>query len=297
MSNEGYLIAADGARLFYNVKGIGSQVVIVPNAIYMEQDVAWLSDTHKVVFYDLRNRGRSATLTDRSQLERGIHHDVDDLETIRRQLRFERVHVLGHSYLGLVVALYAMRFPQHVDRVVQIGPAQADMSKQYPPTLAHDDGVLGEVFTALGQLQAQRQGSDPVSFCKAAWSLLRRMYVTDAVNADKLAHWGFCELENERNMLTHFNVNILPSLKALKISDADYAKVTSPVLTIHGTKDRNAPYGGGRDWATSLPNARLLTVRDAAHAPWVEEPALLVESIHAFLAGNWPTATENLKLR
>jgi pimeloyl-ACP methyl ester carboxylesterase len=38
-----------------------------------------------------------------------------------------------------------------------------------------------------------------------------------------------------------------------------------PVLTIHGTKDRNAPYGSGREWAFNLPNARLLTIKGGAH--------------------------------
>jgi len=36
--------------------------------------------------------------------------------------------------------------------------------------------------------------------------------------------------------------------------------VTTPVLVVHGTKDRSGPYGGGRDWAAMLPNARLVTV-------------------------------------
>src|SRR5437667_10930358 len=39
-------------------------------------------------------------------------------------------------------------------------------------------------------------------------------------------------------------------------------------LTVHGTKDRSSPYGGGREWALMLPNARLLTIENVAHAPW-----------------------------
>ena len=38
------------------------------------------------------------------------------------------------------------------------------------------------------------------------------------------------------------------------------ARVRAPVLTIHGTWDRNAPYAGGREWALTLPDARLITV-------------------------------------
>jgi pimeloyl-ACP methyl ester carboxylesterase len=51
---------------------------------------------------------------------------------------------------------------------------------------------------------------------------------------------------------------------ALDIPKESIAKVTAPVLTIHGRKGRNAPYGGGREWDMLLPNARLITIDAAA---------------------------------
>jgi 2-hydroxy-6-oxonona-2,4-dienedioate hydrolase len=61
-----------------------------------------------------------------------------------------------------------------------------------------------------------------------------------------------------------------------------------PVLTIHGRKDRSAPYGGGQDWVSRLPDARLLTVENAGHAPWIEQPATVFGAIATFLSGRWP---------
>jgi len=55
----------------------------------------------------------------------------------------------------------------------------------------------------------------------------------------------------------------------------DVQKAQAAVLTIHGMKDRSAPYGGGREWAMMLPNARLVSVEKAGHAPWVEAPELV----------------------
>jgi pimeloyl-ACP methyl ester carboxylesterase len=40
--------------------------------------------------------------------ERGVHHDVDDLEAVRRQLGIGQMDLLGHSYIGLLAILYAM---------------------------------------------------------------------------------------------------------------------------------------------------------------------------------------------
>ena len=86
----------------------------------------------------------------------------------------------------------------------------------------------------------------------------------------------------------------MPSIRSLKLTAEDFAKATAPVLTVHGTKDRNAPYGGGRDWAALLPNARLLTVPNAAHTPWIEAPDLVFKSIDTFLNGAWPDAAESM---
>jgi pimeloyl-ACP methyl ester carboxylesterase len=77
---------------------------------------------------------------------------------------------------------------------------------------------------------------------------------------------------------------ILPSIQALGLTAEGLAKVETPVLTIHGTKDRSAAYGGGQDWVLSLPNARLVTVENAGHAPWIEAPETVFEAIGGFLA-------------
>jgi pimeloyl-ACP methyl ester carboxylesterase len=66
------------------------------------------------------------------------------------------------------------------------------------------------------------------------------------------------------------------------------------VLTVHGTKDRNAAYGGGREWALRLPNARLLSVPEAAHCAWADDPELVFGAIATFLDGNWPEGAEQV---
>ena len=72
---------------------------------------------------------------------------------------------------------------------------------------------------------------------------------------------------------------------------SDPAQLTMPV-TIHGTRDRQSPYGGGIDWVSSLPDARLLTVPNAAHVPWIEAPEKVFGAIQTFLAGRWPDEAE-----
>ena len=105
---------------------------------------------------------------------------------------------------------------------------------------------------------------------------------------------GRCELPNERNAFAYLNQHIFPSLKALSLTSDELAFVATPVLVIHGRKDRSAPYGGGRDWASHLPNARLLTVDNAGHMPWIEAPDQVFHAIETFLSGTWPEAAVRL---
>jgi pimeloyl-ACP methyl ester carboxylesterase len=73
-----------------------------------------------------------------------------------------------------------------------------------------------------------------------------------------------------------------------------FARLDIPVLIIHGTQDRNAPYGGGREWAAHLPQARLLTIRSAAHMPWLDAPGLVYPALEEFLRGAWPRAAASV---
>ena len=89
--------------------------------------------------------------------------------------------------------------------------------------------------------------------------------------------------------------SILPSMQRVSLTPEEIGVVKSPVLTIHGTKDRSAPYGGGREWALLLPNARLLTIEGVAHAPWIESPDEVLGPIQTFFDGSWPDRAQKVE--
>ena len=68
----------------------------------------------------MRNRGKSEHIDDGSKLT--IQNDVRDLETVRQHFGVTRFTPVGYSYLGLMVVMYAMEHPDHVERIVQLGP-------------------------------------------------------------------------------------------------------------------------------------------------------------------------------
>jgi pimeloyl-ACP methyl ester carboxylesterase len=290
---EDWVTSADGVHLFVQKVGDGPSTVLLPNGLYLIDHFNAIADRGTLIYCDPRNRARSEPITDRSKLERGIHHDVDDLEAIRQHVGASRVDLIGHSYMGLTVLLYAMKYPDRVRRVVAIGAIGPDATKQYPAHLANMDATLSGAMARLGELEKEAGTRDPEELCRKFWSILREIYVADPADADKIT-WEHCDLANERNFLKQWTEHVMPSIQKLTLTAEDIATATAPVLVIHGRKDRSAPYGGGRDWAVRLPNARLMTVDDAAHAPWIEEPDRVFGAIDAFLGGAWPETTERV---
>ena len=292
-TSDGYITMQDGARLYFQKVGTGPKPVLIPNGFYFLTDFQHLADGRTLIFYDVRNRGRSDAVSDPGKLARGIQQDVDDLDAVRRHFGIDQVDVIGHSYIGLMVGLYAMRYAAHVGCAVLLGPAQPDAAKQYPAHLTCADAVFTGVMAKIGQMMKEPQSADPVEACKKFWSVLRFIFVANPADAERI-DWGRCDLPNERNFRPYWMGQIWPSIQSLKLAAEDFAKAKSPVLIAHGTKDRSSPYGGGRDWAMQLPNARLVTVDNAAHAPWIEAPELVFGSIRTFLDGAWPEAAEKV---
>jgi proline iminopeptidase len=291
---DGYITLEDGIRLYFQKVGSGPKAVLIPNGFHLLDDFRQLGDWRTLIFYDVRNRGRSDTVTDPAKLARGIQQDVDDLDALHRHFGLDQLDVIGHSYIGLMVGLYAMKYPAHVGRVVQIGPMQPHAAQQYVAPLSYADAVLADAMAKIGQMMKEPLSEDPEEACKKFWSVLRVIYVANPKDAERI-NWGRCDLPNERNFMRYWAGDILPSIQRLNLSAEDFAKAKAPVLIVHGTKDRSAPYGGGRDWAMRLPDARLVTVENAAHAPWIEAPELVFGSIKVFFDGGWPEAAEEVK--
>lgn len=290
--SEGYVTTEDGVRLFFQKCGSSPNAIFIPNAFHMFDSFKHLADDRTVIFFDARHRGNSDCVSDRSKLARGIHHDVDDLDAVRRYFDIDKIDVIGHSYVGLMVILYALKYPAHVNRMVQIGPMEPRSGTKYPAHLTGADATFAAFLSKLAQ--PRNDPEDPKGACRQFWEMLRVVMVANAADADKI-HWSPCDCSNEVNVMTHLTENIFPSIKRLHLTQAELSKVKSPVLTIHGTKDRQSPYGAGREWALMLPNARLISVKDAAHVPWIEAPEQVFGSIDTFLGGAWPELAEEVR--
>ena len=293
----GFLTTKDNVRLYYAKVGSGEKTaIIVPGRLFAFRDFQGLAKERTLIFYDMRNRGMSDAVPDPSKIS--LQHDADDLEAVRMYFGIKKPDLIGFSYLGKIVVLYATQHPDHVDRIVQIGPVARKLETKFPRTLtAGDEDKVPDPAEEKKLDELYKNGfakEHPQEYCEMEWKIEQQRMVGNPASASRIP--SPCEMENEWpiHLFAHFEP-LLASDRALEISKESIAKVTAPVLTIHGRKDRNAPYGGGREWAMLLPNARLITIDGAAHMSWVEFPEIVFPSIDVFLNGQWPEQAEIVK--
>jgi proline iminopeptidase len=211
----------------------------------------------------------------------GIDHEVRDLEFVRAQLGLDRLTLIGWSYLGAVVALYAAEHPNRVDRLVQIGPM--------PPSdeLVGYEGVRGSPADSTDRaflaelVRAGRSASDPVGYCREYTMRLMIRPMMGRPDAAARARLDPCMYWNEWPEQLQIKIrHVVPA-------DWDYTeqarRVTAPVLVVHGTEDPNSPVEGGRAWAALVQDGRLVEIEGVGHAPWLEAPDELFGAIESFL--------------
>ena len=284
---EGYVTVDDGVELRYKTIGDGSEAVIVPAAVYMEYEFEQLADESRtLILYDTRGRGRSSAIGDVSKFS--MDFEIADLEALRQHLGKEKVSLIGWSYMGGLVILYANQFPDHVNRIVQIGPISPtyELFQQ-----ARSTSLDEESMAQLKKLQEEGLAeSDPERYCKESWNIYMKQIFFDP---DKIG-WmrsDMCKCENE----TLNNVSIQIGGIIGSIGEWDWREevqgLEAPVLTIHGESD-SLPLEGSRVWVQTLLNARLLFVPEAGHLPFVEQPGIFYPAVDTFLKGEWPAGAE-----
>lgn len=283
---EGRVTTPDGVKLYYRKLSGGSPIAIIaPLDFVLHEPLRQFADVATIITYDVRNRGKSSRAADVNTLT--IDQDVADLETVRAYFDVEKFIPVGFSYLGKVVATYAARHPERVARMVQLGPA-ANRMADLPVAPDEDFGAAAEDVKRWREMQAAgAKEKEPRAFCEAQWRVMSFYLVGNPARASKSV--AFCALENEWPVSFEKTFATLwPTIQKASLSEEELQKIAMPVLVIHGDRDRNAPYAGGRAWVAALPDARLVTVPGAAHAAWRDDPVAVFGSIRHFLRGEWP---------
>jgi proline iminopeptidase len=115
-------IPAGKFSLRYRIEGTGRPTVVIGSAIYYPRVFSQNLRKHRqLIFLDHRAFASSPGHVDKTEF--ALDKLVDDIERARRQLRLEKIAVIGHSGHAFLALEYAKKYAAHVSHVVLIGAA------------------------------------------------------------------------------------------------------------------------------------------------------------------------------
>jgi proline iminopeptidase len=253
---------------------------------YLLPDMDRLSDSYRLIYYDQRGRGRSAEGVRPEDVT--LDSDIADLEKVRQYFKLDSVVLLGHSW-GTVLALeYALRYPQRVSRMILMNPAPAstDDFKQFRKERLERLGSDADRLNAMRASAAYQEG-DPDAVA-AYYRILFKQGLNRPADLEKViarlrgsfTREGVLKARAVEDRLMSDSwlsptYDLLPKLKTLKI----------PTLVIYSDHDF-IPAATAAHITQSIPNARLVTLKDCGHFSYLECPVAVREEIDALFRGN-----------
>ena len=107
------LLAVNGTSLYYYSIGKGEPVIVIHGGpvldqSYMIDHFKELSKNYRLIFFDQRACGKSTADVDTASMT--MKTLIDDIDQLRQKLNLDQVHVLGHSWGGMLAARYAIEY-------------------------------------------------------------------------------------------------------------------------------------------------------------------------------------------
>ncbi len=279
-----------GAELYCREVGQGTPMIVLHGGpdfdiAYLLPELDRLSDKFHLIYYDQRGRGRSADHVKPEDVT--LESEMDDLDKVREHFHLDKVDLLGHSW-GTVLALeYALRHPERVSRLVLMDPAPASAAdiNRFRKERVEKWPVLMELRKAIADTTAYKE-ADPdavVAYYRVHFKpalarsedyekLIIRMqarFIEQGKEGILKSRAVEDRLVNE-TWASPNGYDLHPKLKGLNI----------PTLVITGDHDF-FPFAA-EHIAQAIPSARLVTLKECGHFPYLECPAPLREQIDTF---------------
>jgi proline iminopeptidase len=268
--------------LYVDLVGHGDPIVLMhggPSAdLWTMGAFRRLADQATVVLYDHRCNGRSTGPPASSMTWENLTADADAL---REHLGFGRWAVLGHSFGGQVALEYALRYPEHVSRLVLVDTgADARWARENAPQ------VLAERGYSRAKVELVRRWFsgelEPREYLPIFWRISGAYMPRHGMRGmvRELAEGGWRSRIRPEPFL-FAGRSLLPGWSVV----SRLGEIAAPTLVIAGRADFVFPPECQRELVSGIPGAELVLVDEAGHNPQDENPAEVMAALRPFLAG------------
>ena len=281
-------VTVDGYNIVTYSYGEGSDVLLLLNGgpglpcDYLRDPHIPLADEgFRVVAFDQLGCGNSDRPDDPALWT--ISRYVEEVETVRKTLGLENVHLLGQSWGGWLSIEYALTYPDEIRSLI----------------LANTCGDLPHLTTELNRMR-NALGSETVAMMlhheslgtfdhpeyQAAVTILNYRHVCRlkvwpesllaSVNDWNMGPYGTMQGPNEFLYIGNLkDWNRIP----------DMHKLQMPALIVTGTHDEIGPACAIK-MDNALPNSQVVVLPNSSHVPFYEEPEAYSAALKKFLSQN-----------
>ena len=267
------MIPAGDVRLFIREVGgraAGPTLVMISGSPvphgYMRALEGLASSRLRVVNYDQRGLGRS-TSPSRPAFSQAAY--VRDLEAVRKALRVKRLHLLGHSWGGMVAQSYTAAHRQRVRSLTLVDSDPADRR-------AFAAGVE-RLFERIGRLMRAGRIPDPLppvtgDDCSAVAAAIFPAFLGDPdLTPPPGAVPTGCRQSVGDQAAAALTRRVLVRVRA------GLRRYRGPALIVAGTRD---PFGTAstiepQRKVLAAARPRVVRIRGAGHYPWLESPRFM----------------------
>ncbi|KZL19007.1 Proline iminopeptidase [Pseudovibrio axinellae] len=303
-------VSMDGERfwvepnmsLTYFARGEGKPILYVHGGPGTPPDISAaaldaLGENYKTYYYDQRGTGGSTRPFDRFNAKDGTWGNVQklegtlglaqqlaDMERIRKLLGQDRIIVVGHSFGAFMAALYAAEFPQGVDKLVLLNPADL---LEFPNSREGLYGAIEKRLPAEDQDAFKAWLAQYMDFGNVFSKSEAELQVLDArflpfyekaigkipqgVPSPPLDATGNWQVRG-----VFFSMGRRHDWRGLM------GKITAPTLVVHGGRDFQ-PKEIAEEYVANIPGSTLIEIKDAAHFPQYTHPEQLAAQLDHFL--------------
>lgn len=211
------------------------------------------------------------------------NHHIEDVELLRKELGVQKLTLLGHSMGAVLASAYAQKYPAHIERLVLVSPAY--LKNPFPeediPLLRASQETYEE-FSQRPEVEQELQKFDLLgnSLLSSKEETIRNRINFGQRMLFDVGKWD--KLNNGRALYKGHVYGLTERTYPENGWDfiATFKTQSYPVSVIAG--DHDFLDMGNRitkKWISEVPRAEFISIKDAGHLPWIDQPRRLRDVI------------------